>query len=140
LNFILDSSLTIAFIFSDEASAETDAVLDSLGHGGTAFVPHLWRWEIGNALLQAERRKRITVVETERHISRLLALPIDTDENGPAEAWNATLLLARKHGLTVYDAAFLELAVRRGLPLGSLDEQLREAALAEGVSLLPEDN
>jgi len=128
----------MAFVFTDESSDRTDAILDSFGDGAKAFVPHLWRWEVANALFQAERRKRITPSETSRHLISFQTLPIELDEAASAEAWNAALLLARKHVLSVYDATYLELAIRRGLSLGSLDHELRKAALTEKVQLLPE--
>lgn len=138
MNFILDSSLTMAFVLADEATIETDKILDNLGQGGKAFAPALWRWEVGNVLLMAERRKRITAAESQHHLQLLQSLPVDLDENAWWEAWDATPRLARKHHLTLYDAAYLELAVRRGLPVGSLDTELRKAAKAEGLKLLPE--
>ena len=99
----------MAFVFSDEATAGTDEILDSLGRGAKAFTPALWRWEVGNVLLMAEKRKRITAADSRRHLNALQRLPIEQDEDFPREAWNATPILARKHGLTVYDAAYLEL-------------------------------
>ena len=139
MTFVLDSSLAMAFVFEDEGTPRTDRVLDSLGGGDEAVTPSLWRWEVGNALLMAERRKRITAADTNRHLAALQALPISADENAFQEAWTASLLLARAHELTLYDAAYLELAIRLGVPLGSLDTELRKAARAEGVNLLPEE-
>ena len=138
MNFVLDSSLTMAFVLQDEASPATDTILDSFGQGAKAFSPALWRWEVGNVLLMAERRKRITQAESHRHLTSLQSLPVELDDNAWREAWNTTLLLARSHQLTLYDAAYLELAIRRGVPLGSLDTDLRKAAKAEGVKLLPQ--
>jgi len=138
VNFVLDSSLTMAFVLADEATANTDKILDSLGDGAKAFSPALWRWEVGNALLMAERRKRIIPAESQRHLTLLQTLPVELDGDSSREAWNAALLLARKHQLTLYDAAYLELAIRRGSPLASLDTGMRKAADAEGVKLLPE--
>ena len=138
MNFVLDASLTMAFVLQDEATADTDRILDSLGQGAKALAPALWRWEVGNVLLMAERRKRITPAESQRHLNLLQSLPIELDEDTWREAWNAAPLLARKHQLTLNDAAYLELAIRRGAPLGSLDTDLRKAANAEGVKLLPE--
>ena len=139
MTFVLDSSLAMAFVFDDEATPETDRVLDDLGEKDEAVTPSLWRWEVGNALLMAERRKRIAAADTNRHLAALQALPISADENAFQEAWTASLLLARRHELTLYDAAYLELAIRLGVPLGSLDTELRRAARAEGVKLLPEE-
>jgi predicted nucleic acid-binding protein len=138
LSFVLDSSLAMAFVFLDEATAHTDEILDSLGQGTDAVTPALWRWEVGNALLMAERRKRITSGETRRHFSSLEMLAVAIDEQAPHEAWNAAFHLARTHGLTLYDASYLELAIRQGVALGSLDAKLRRAARAEGVKVLPE--
>ena len=128
----------MAFILQDEATADTDKILDRLGQGAKALAPALWRWEAGNVLLMAERRKRITPAESQRHLTLLQSLPVELDDDAWREAWNAAPLLAREHQLTLYDAAYLELAMRRGVPLGSLDTDLRKAAKAEGVKLLPE--
>ncbi len=138
MNFVLDSSFALTWVFADEATPETDAALDSLGHGAEAVVPALWRWEVGNVLLLSERRKRITQAESHQHMTLLATLPIEKDDVSLDEAWTATYLLARKYNISLYDAAYLELAVRRGLPLASVDTDLRKAANAEGVALLPE--
>ena len=138
MNFVLDSSLTLAFVFQDEATTDTDKILDSLGQGSKAFTAPLWRWEVGNALLMAERRKRIMPADSQRHLTSLQLLPLELDDQASREAWHATILLARKHQLTLYDAAYLELSIRRGVALGSLDTDLRKAAKFEGVKLLPE--
>ncbi|MEN9674630.1 MAG: hypothetical protein RIS76_526 [Verrucomicrobiota bacterium] len=138
MNLVLDSSLALAFVLADEATAATDQILDSLGHGALARVPALWRWEVANVLVLAERRKRITAAEAHRHMTHLKSLPIEVDETALDEAWSATHLLARKHKLTVYDAAYLEMAVRLGFALGSLDADLRAAAEGEQVAVLPE--
>src|SRR3954467_14914620 len=111
----------MAFVLQDEANVETDKILDTLGQGAKAFAPVLWRWEVGNVLLMAERRKRITQTESHRHLTSLQSLPVELDDDSWREAWNATLLLARKHKLTLYDGAYLELALRKGVPLGSLE-------------------
>src|SRR6266404_4955212 len=111
----------MAFVFQDEVTAETDKILDSLGQGSKVFTPALWRWEVGNVLLLAERRKRISQAEAHRHFSLLQSLPVEVDDRAWHEAWQATFSLARKHQLTLYDAAYLELAIRRGSPLASLD-------------------
>ncbi len=137
MNFILDSSFALAWVLKDEATPATDRVLDSLGQGARAFVPALWRWEMGNALLNVERQKRATKAEVSRHLSLFEALPIEVDETALNQAWSATYLLAQKHRLTSYDAAYLELAMRRGLPLASLDGHLQTAAGLEKVELLP---
>lgn len=136
--FVLDSSLALTFVLKDEATPESDAILDSLGHGAVAYVPALWRWEVANGLLMAERRNRITSAENYRHLTHLKALPIEVDALAFEEAWSGTNALARKHKLTIYDAAYLEAAIRHGVAFGSLDTALRAAAKAEKVPLLPE--
>ena len=138
MNFIVDSSFALAWVMKDEAGPETDQVLDSLGQGAKAFVPALWHWEIANGLLKVERQKRATRPEIRGHMLLLQSLPIGVDEAALNQAWGATHLLAQKHRLTSYDAAYLELAIRRGLPLATLDKELAAAARIEKVPLLPE--
>ncbi len=139
MRFVLDSSLAIAFVLKDEATAATDRILDSFGQGAMAYVPALWRWEVANVTVMAERRSRISSAEGHRHLTRLKGLPIEVDEAAFDEAWSATYLLAQKHKLTIYDSAYLETAIRCGVALGSLDAELRAAAKAEKVPLLPEE-
>lgn len=138
MNFVADCSVTMAWLFKDEAGPATDKLLDSLGSGASAFVPALWRWEVSNVLLLAERKKRLDKSDAASHLSHLSALPIEVDEGAAAQAWSATYLLAQKHRLTSYDAAYLELAIRRGLPVASLDAALRAAAKVEKVAVLPD--
>ncbi len=132
--FVLDNSIVMAWSFADETSAYADSVLDSLAATRT-IVPGLWRLEVANALLMGERRKRSTEAETIRWIDILNRLPIAIDDETNTRAWSDTLALARGHKLSSYDAAYLELAIRRRLPLASLDEPLKAAATAIGVSL-----
>jgi predicted nucleic acid-binding protein len=108
-------------------------VLDSLAET-PAIVPALWHLEVGNALLMGERRKRSTNADTTRWLSLLSTLPIVVDDETMTRAWNDTLALARAHKLSVYDAAYLELALRRSLPLASLDANLKAAATVVGVT------
>ena len=139
MNFVVDSSFALAWVMKDEGGPETDQVLDSLGQGGKAFVPALWHWEIANGLLNVERQKRATRPEIKGHMLLLQSLPIGVDEAALNQAWIATHLLAQQHRLTSYDAAYLELAIRRGLPLATLDKELAAAAKMEKVPLLPEN-
>ena len=136
MNFVLDSSFALAWVLKDEKTPETDRILDSLGDGAIAYAPAVWRWEVANALLSIERRKRAAQSEVNKYLSLFQTLPIEIDEMAQDQAWSATQLLARKHHLTSYDAAYLELAVRRGLPLASLDSPLQIASKAEKVKLL----
>ena len=100
-------------------------------------MPSLWLWEVGNVLVQAERKGRITSAAIRTFLGLLETLPIRIDQVTTATAWHDTLALARSHRLTTYDAAYLELALRLGLPLASRDQALNAAASKEGVSLLP---
>ena len=132
--FVLDNSIVMAWSFADEISAYADAVLDRLT-AIRAIVPVLWPLEVANALLMGERRKRSTEAETIRWIGILNRLPIAIDDETNTRAWSDTLSLARGHKLSAYDAAYLELAIRRRLPLATLDEPLKLAATAIGVAL-----
>ena len=102
-----------------------------------AHVPALWLWETANVLVQAERRGRISPAAIRTYLGLLEGLPISLDQPSTASAWHDTLALARSHRLTSYDAAYLELALRRGLPLATRDKALQAAARLEGVALLP---
>jgi predicted nucleic acid-binding protein len=135
-DLVLDVSLSCAWCFADEASPAAWAVLERLQQA-VAHVPALWLWETGNVLVQAERRGRINAAAIRTFLGLLETLPISIDHPTTASAWHDTLALARSHGLTTYDAAYLELALRRGLPLASRDKALQAAALREGVPLLP---
>ena len=137
MNFVVDSSFALAWVLQDETTPETDQALDSLGQGAKAFTPALWRWEVANALLMVEQRKRATITEINSHLALLRSLPIELDETAHDQAWTATFSLARKHKLTSYDASYLELALRRVLPLATLDAELAVAAKLENVALLP---
>ena len=135
MNFVVDPSYAMAWVLKDEATSETNKILISLGQGSKAFAPALWRWEIANALLNVEKRNRATKAEVGKHMNLLKSYPIEIDEAAVDQAWAATHLLAQKHKLTSYDASYLELAIRRGLPLASLDAELQVAAKAENVEV-----
>jgi predicted nucleic acid-binding protein len=122
--------------FGDECDDYADAVLVRLTTSG-AIVPSLWPLEVGNALIMGERRKRSTEAETVKLIRILASLPIVIDGEINSHAWSNTLALAlaRGHNLTAYDATYLELAVRRGLALATIDGKRKKAAAATGVSL-----
>jgi predicted nucleic acid-binding protein len=135
-DLVLDVSLSCAWCFADEASPAAWAVLERLKEG-VAHVPALWLWETGNVLIQAERRGRISSAAIRTFLGLLETLPISIDHPTTASAWHDTVALARAHGLTACDAAYLELALRRGLPLASRDKALQAAARLEGVPLLP---
>lgn len=135
---MLDCSVAVSWCFEDEASPATDAILERVRDEG-ALVPALWHLELGNVLVQAERRKRLTAADTATRLALMAALPILTDDETPARALGETLTLARAEGLTAYDAAYLELALRKGLPLASKDRTLVDAARHRGARVLPDD-
>jgi predicted nucleic acid-binding protein len=131
--FVLDSSVALAWLLPDEANERTDALADRLEQEN-AHVPSIWSLEVGNALMTALRRKRISDGDFDRCISALSALPIEV---GPTAGLAGVLSIARRFGLTSYDAAYLELAQRRGFPLATLDEKMRQACKALKVPVLP---
>lgn len=130
--FVLDCSLAVAWFFEDETNGYAQAVEDSLPTAA-AIVPTLWPLEVANALLMGERRKRATEAKVTTFLNLLTALPITMDEETASRAWQHSLLLARSHRLSVYDATYLELSLRHGLPLATLDDNLAAAATAAGV-------
>jgi predicted nucleic acid-binding protein len=132
--FVLDCSVAVAWFFEDEADAYAESVEESLARA-TAVVPALWHLEVANVLLVGERRKRTTQAKVTQFLTLLRSLPITTDDETVARAWDDTLPLARTYSLSVYDAAYLELAKRRSLSLATLDDRLRAAALAAGIPL-----
>ncbi len=132
--FVLDGSVTVSWAFEDESDAYADSVGDALPDA-KAFVPSLWHLEVGNALLVGERRARIAEAQVTQFLTLLQSQPITVDEETAARVWTETLHLARTHRLSVYDASYLELAIRRDLPLATLDDELRAAAAALGVPL-----
>jgi predicted nucleic acid-binding protein len=131
---VLDASVAAAWWFADEATPATDALLDRVVASG-AVVPALFFAEASNVLLRAERRKRIAPRLADRLLRILSGLPLEVDQ-GPRLPERA-LDLARAHRLSVYDAIYLEVALRRGLALATLDADLRRAAAAAGVAILP---
>jgi predicted nucleic acid-binding protein len=135
MSLVLDASLTLSWFFPDERTSEGVEVLALITEQG-ALVPSLWRLEVANSLQVGLRRKRLDTVFRDRALSDLAKLPIAVDTETDTQAWKATLALAERFQLTLYDAAYLELAERRALPLASLDQKLREAAMARDVGLL----
>jgi predicted nucleic acid-binding protein len=135
VSLVLDASLTLTWYFDDESTPVTDALLDQVAGAG-AVVPTVWRLEVANALQMAIRRKRIDAAYRDAALAALVLLPITLDADTDTYAWTTTLRLAERFALTVYDAAYLELAQRRSLPLATLDVPLRVAAGALGLSLL----
>ncbi|MDR0250388.1 MAG: type II toxin-antitoxin system VapC family toxin [Burkholderiales bacterium] len=135
MTFVVDSAIALTWCFEDEATPSADALLVRLTNDG-AYAPSLWPLEVLNALAMAQRRGRITSEARQNRIGFLYALPITLDAETAAQAWVTTNRLAERYRLTLYDAAYLELAQRLNLPLATFDAELRVAATALGVSLL----
>ena len=133
---VVDASIAMSWYFDDEKSPGSDRVLEAVGQSG-ATVPVHWRLEIANSLRTAVNRGRVTPAYRNAVLDALSGLPIEIDPETVRHAWGATLALADKHRLTPYDAAYLELALRRNLPLATLDKALQAAAATERVKVLP---
>jgi predicted nucleic acid-binding protein len=132
VEFVLDGSLALAWYFKDEADPYADADAARFP-AACALVPLIWPLEVANAVLMGERRQRSTEAQTAKWFTYLGSLPIAVDDETNDRAWDEVLSLGRVHHLSAYDAAYLELALRRGLPLATLDDKLRAAASAAGV-------
>jgi predicted nucleic acid-binding protein len=136
LSLVIDNSVVLAWCFEDEQTAAIMALLDLVAEDG-AMAPQLWPVEALNGLLTAERRGRIDA-DLHRRLAGFLAdLPISIDDETASRTWTTTARLAELHGLTAYDATYLELALRLGLPLATRDTALIAAARTAGVALLP---
>ncbi len=131
---IVDASLSLAWCFPDEVSDYADQVLASL-EGKTILVPAVWIFEVANAVLVGERRKRLNQTEITQFTILLESLSLVHDNQLAMNQMNDILFLARAHGLTAYDAAYLELSIRHNAPLATLDDQLQKAARSAGVKL-----
>jgi predicted nucleic acid-binding protein len=135
MSFVVDTSIALAWCFNDERTQPVIDLLYRVGETG-AVAPILWPLEALNGLLMAERKRRVDANRRHRLAGFLQALPITLDAETADQAWTATIRLAERHRLTVYDAAYLELAQRRNLPLATLDEDLIKAANALGTTVL----
>ncbi|HKO06085.1 MAG TPA: type II toxin-antitoxin system VapC family toxin [Alphaproteobacteria bacterium] len=134
MSLVLDSSATLAWIFGDETTEAIRELFDQVAESG-AVVPALWRLEVANSLTVAVRRGRIDASFRRAALADLALLDITADKSTDDHAWTETLELADRFRLTLYDAAYLELAQRRALPLATLDDDLRAAARALGMLL-----
>ncbi len=134
---VLDASVAAGWIFSDLATPPTLKLRQSLARNTTACVPAVWREEIIHALLVAERSGRLLQKQADLYFQLLSSLPIEIEENPPRAAWGEVYCLSRQHQLSTAQSAYLELALRRGLPLASMDNGLREAGRRSGVRLVP---
>lgn len=132
--FVLDASVTMSWCFEDEVSSYAESVLSHLRRDD-AVVPPIWPMEVANTLLIGERRGRVVQAKSQALLEGFRGLPIQVDSAPPLETWTSAVALARAHRLSVYDATYLALALRRSFPLATLDSRLREAAQNVGVPL-----
>lgn len=135
MSFVLDASIALSWCFADEASAHTWSLLERLQEE-TAYVPSLWALEMSNILILAERRKRISYAHVVQSLELISNLSIQVDEETSYRAFHETIQLAYKEKLTSYDASYLELALRLGIPLATKDKALAKIAKKLGVSLI----
>jgi len=136
LSFVIDASATLPWRFEDEATPWTEALLDRVLKGEEVVVPSHWPLEVANGLLIALRRGRVTSEQIREFIDDLVAFPLNLQPPSSPKQWPAILALSEQYRLTVYDAAYLELAKRSALALATLDGDLSKAAKSEGVLLL----
>lgn len=135
MDLVLDASVAAAWVLEDEQSDLADQVIDSLATQ-TATAPHLWALEVGNILLTTERRGRIDATKRKLMAQALRELGVIEQPHTQEFVFGDIMELGSKHRLSSYDAAYLELAIRLGLPLATLDKSLRAAASAEGVTII----
>src|SRR5690625_824360 len=134
---VVDASADLTWIFEDEQSPMTDTLIDLMKNSDcTVTVPSLWFLEVGNAILAAERRARLSRSDGERALMLLSSLPLTIHPMHSGQ-WSFVIQLAREHELPTYDAAYLGLATQGGYPLATLDGRLRTAAKAIGLTVLP---
>lgn len=133
--FVLDTSITMMWCFADETTPFSTALLRRLRAEG-ARVPSLWPLEVANALLVGERRHRLTTADLSRFLALIQTFPITIDEVSLPGALGPVRALARDQRLSVYDASYLDLALRSALPLATQDRRLRTAAELLGVDLV----
>ena len=134
---VIDCSLALAWVLPDEASARAERFLERLPPEAVLRVPGLWWYELSNALIMAQRRKRLADVDRRRALDLFKNLPIETDLNIGAELSGRLQGLAHRYTLSAYDAAYLDLAQRLDLGLGTIDRPLAAAARRAGVRVLP---
>ena len=134
-SFVVDCSVAMSWLFQGEATPQTQSVLNRLANE-TALVPAWWFVEIANVLAIAERNGRIVRAQSDAFVADLGKLGIERDDAAPDRAFTYLLALCRLHGLTSYDAIYLDLALRTNLPLATLDGTLQRAAKESRIALL----
>jgi predicted nucleic acid-binding protein len=133
MSYVIDPSVALAWLLPDETNAQADTIRRAIENGAEAWIPAHWWLEIGNGLLAAERRRRIAADQVAQALLLVQSLPLEEDEHTAEQVPTRIMALARKHGLTIYDAAYLELAQRRGAILATFDAELSKAAAKEHV-------
>ena len=133
--YVIDASVGFSWVHSDQATPDMDAILGDLEAGALVVVPALWFIEMANGLLVLQRRRRLTAAERRDALTTLAGLHLTVDDAGSQDAFGQTSALADKYGLSVYDATYLEVAIRRNLVLASRDASLRAAARKCGVTI-----
>jgi len=133
-SFVIDNSVVMSWCFKDESNKYADAVLERLCEA-TAFVPSIWPLEVINVLLVAERKKRLSEADSVRFTTLLSQLPIIVEHEQPGRIMTDLLSLSRTNNLSSYDASYLNLAMRKGLPIATLDIRLRDAAKMANVPI-----
>ena len=132
---VLDCSVALSWYFEDEQSPFVMQIMDRVIEDG-AVVPAIWRYEIANGFQSAIRRRRIDALYRDESLKSLISLDIEIEAESLDQVWTRVAILAGQYRLSVYDAAYLELAQRRALPLATLDEALAQAAREAGVVVL----
>lgn len=135
MSFVLDASCALALVFNEPSLRLIPDLHDRIVSEGV-YVPALWKWEMANSLIQAARREPDDIENLMAQLLVFERLPIAIDDESLEEAWGPTTILSLKHGLTANDAAYLEIAMRRELPLASFDKALTRAARAEAVEVI----
>ncbi len=134
-SFVLDNSVAMRWCFEDTTNAYAEAILEQLEKGDAAFVPVLWRYEVVAVLAKAQKHKSLTADQAADFLESLTSFSLPVDYTGVEKILQDVHGIAVQYGLTGYDAAYLELALRKNLPLATLDEALQKAALQAGVEL-----
>ena len=135
MKFVLDNSIAMRWLLNDREPSTQDyarRVLDLLIEGGTALVPNLWALEAANVIVKALKKGAVTQADASQFIALLGDLDIEPDAQTHDHALGDTLSLAKQYGLSSYDAAYLELALRKGIPLATVDKELGDAANKAG--------
>ena len=135
--FVLDASIAFAWVYPGQATPASENLLKLVESGTVAVVPPLWFLEVSNGLLVAQHRKLISPAQRREALDGLSALALVANDADPRSAFGRTTTLAEQHGLSVYDAAYLEVALRRSIPLGSRDRALLVVARQCGVAVVP---